>query len=294
MQPVFETTLASLLPPMTVLTMVSGVWSIYLFLHLLPQLQLGFPIEHFDPDVASRGWIHFLISQVLSGLMMVCFAKASLTPPGSVPEAVEWRFGAFKDPNMTSEVKGTGERRRCKHCLIYKPDRCHHCRICRCCILKMDHHCPWIMNCVGFRNHKYFLQLVFYSLLSCIFIGGTILETIFQSVHKDMPISQRFLLMLCFVTTAFMGFLLTLFSGFHVMLMMKGLTTIEFCEKQTSVASPQSGRFSKYDYGAYRNLKACLGPNPWLWFLPLDPPAGDGLSFVDPVSPRRAAGPEWT
>ena len=39
------------------------------------------------------------------------------------------------------------------------------------------------------------------------------------------------------------------------MLMMKGLTTIEFCEKQTSVASPQSGRFSKYDYGAYRNLK---------------------------------------
>ena len=37
--------------------------------------------------------------------------------------------------------------------------------------------------------------------------------------------------------------------------MLKGLTTIEFCEKQTSVASPQSGRFSKYDYGAYRNLK---------------------------------------
>ena len=28
-----------------------------------------------------------------------------------------------QDPNITQEVKFSGERRRCKHCLIYKPDR---------------------------------------------------------------------------------------------------------------------------------------------------------------------------
>ncbi|CAE7519592.1 zdhhc15 [Symbiodinium pilosum] len=246
MQPVFELSLANILPPATVLTMVSGVWSIYVFLHLLPMLQLDMPAEHADSEVAFRGKIQLLISQVLAGLMMVCFLRASLTPPGSVPEAVEWRFGAFKDPNMTKEVKSAnGERRRCKHCLIYKPDRCHHCRICKCCILKMDHHCPWIMNCVGFRNHKYFSLLVVYALLSCMFIGGTTLESLFQSVQKDMPVSHRFLLMLCFVTTAFMGGLLILFTGFHAMLMMRGLTTIEFCEKQTMVASPHAGKGSK-------------------------------------------------
>ncbi|CAJ1397720.1 unnamed protein product [Effrenium voratum] len=189
----------------------------------------------------------------------------------------EWRFGTFKDPNAIREVKFSGERRRCKHCLIYKPDRCHHCRICHCCILKMDHHCPWIMNCVGFRNHKYFFLLVIYSILSCGFIALTITETIVQSLEQELPLSHRFLLMQCFTTASIMGALLTIFAGFHVMLMLRGLTTIEFCEKMSIVAN--NSKSSKYDLGLYRNVTAVVGPRPWLWLLPLDPPVGDGLQF---------------
>lgn len=35
------------------------------------------------------------------------------------------------------------------------------------CVMKMDHHCPWINNCVGHFNHKAFTLFLFFVPIGC-------------------------------------------------------------------------------------------------------------------------------
>lgn len=65
-------------------------------------------------------------------------------------------------------VNGNKFKKFCKRCNAFKPRRAHHCSVCKRCIIKMDHHCPWLNNCVGIGNHKLFLQFLFWvNLMSC-------------------------------------------------------------------------------------------------------------------------------
>ncbi|KAF2726156.1 zf-DHHC-domain-containing protein [Polychaeton citri CBS 116435] len=48
----------------------------------------------------------------------------------------------------------------CSTCNHVKPARSKHCSLCGCCVAKCDHHCPWVMNCLGRGNYQHFLALL--------------------------------------------------------------------------------------------------------------------------------------
>ena len=70
-----------------------------------------------------------------------------------------------EDPN---EIDPEGNR-WCRKCKRTKPYDASHCSACGRCIIRMDHHCPWVNNCVALLNQKYFLQFLLYTGTQCLF-----------------------------------------------------------------------------------------------------------------------------
>eukprot|EP00931_Biecheleriopsis_adriatica_P094213 TRINITY_DN6789_c0_g1_i2.p1 TRINITY_DN6789_c0_g1~~TRINITY_DN6789_c0_g1_i2.p1 ORF type:complete len:312 (+),score=43.37 TRINITY_DN6789_c0_g1_i2:106-1041(+) len=280
--------LSNALPVMFVLSIIATIWYTYWHFHLKKLLQLDASVDKAIAADRHHGLVDATISQTLVLLMSLCFLRAVFTEPGAVPNSAEWlpaandrAWGSSSlEAPLCNEVKQSkrGERRFCRKCVKYKPDRCHHCRVCGHCILRMDHHCPWIANCVGFRNHKYFFLLVGYSAASCSYVFFTLWGTAWKMIaEEEMSSVSRFSLVFGMTLAAIMDTLLLLFFSFHIWLMSKASTTIEFCEKSTSYGG-DAPRVS-YNHGAFESARAVLGPYVLLWLLPICPPRGDGLFF---------------
>jgi len=178
---------------------------------------------------------------------------------------------------LVVERKSDGGFRYCKDDRLYKPDRSHHCSVCQECVLRMDHHCPWISNCVGFGNYKYFMLALLYGMLSTALLLAAMLPrliNIFEPVTSnanfmsyDLPIGIAY--SACLITFV----ALSVFFFFHLWLTLNAMTTIEYREKKNHEDADIRRKFqvahTKFDKGYYHNFTDVFGPA-YLWLLPIE------------------------
>jgi DHHC palmitoyltransferase len=126
------------------------------------------------------GQLNRFVFITMALLACVAHFKAMTTDPGAVPPdakplpttetiANKEDTAANGDAEQQAAPRKQQHLRLCRRCRAFKPARAHHCSVCKRCIIKMDHHCPW---CVVILSvvHSFFLLLSHFShwLVSCL------------------------------------------------------------------------------------------------------------------------------
>jgi palmitoyltransferase ZDHHC13/17 len=121
-------------------------------------------------------WLVYIapvVSTVTTGLFLASscglwyfFLKSWRGDPGVIRPTMEQRFRTIIE---LSERGGTGFEPSafCSACLVRRPVRSKHCSVCDRCVAKLDHHCPWVGNCIGARNHVHFIGFLCMLIFMC-------------------------------------------------------------------------------------------------------------------------------
>ncbi|XP_026196418.1 probable palmitoyltransferase ZDHHC14 [Anabas testudineus] len=205
--------------------------------------------------------------------------RASFSDPGVLPRAtpdeaadLEKQIdssGCSRPPPRTREVFINGQTVKLKYCFtckIFRPPRASHCSLCDNCVERFDHHCPWVGNCVGRRNYRFFylfiLSLSFLTVFIFAFVVTHIIlrsnQTSFLIALKDNPASVLELVVCFFSVWSIVGL-----SGFHTYLIGSNQTTNEDIKGSWSTKRGKDN-YNPYSHGnIVTNCCAALcGPLP--------------------------------
>eukprot|EP00835_Amoeboradix_gromovi_P003126 NODE_196_length_15381_cov_0.267243.p3 type:complete len:343 gc:universal NODE_196_length_15381_cov_0.267243:1174-2202(+) len=209
--------------------------------------------------------------------------------PGNPPD--DWK----PSEEIKELKKSQNKPRYCQVCRNYKPPRSHHCSACDVCICKMDHHCPWIGSCVGFKNQGFFIRFIVSASL------GTFITLVLHCwrvyewsrypynpwIHSDDGFRLIFFIIVNFLLSIFVFVPVSFLMANHIYYIMYNLTTIEDLEKNRSLVVEVDGVVKHlekpYDVGKYNNISAVLGSSWYLWWFPTRI-IGDGVYFPMRVS----------
>ncbi|XP_063172316.1 palmitoyltransferase ZDHHC12 [Candoia aspera] len=193
------------------------------------------------------------ISLVLCSVIL--YFVVSLMNPGYVEDNEDEKGPPDGDQKATLFPQVPNVRlRRCGYCMVKQPLRAKHCQACQHCVHRFDHHCPWIENCIGERNHPLFVLYLGVQLgvllwaLQVAWSGLNFQQFSWAWLQRNLVLLLSFLLIIVCTVVAM------LLLASHLYLVSCNTTTWEFMSRHRISYLKHCKVENPFDQGVFVNL----------------------------------------